>query len=40
VSEQVQIREMWEKEPLGFPTGLARDHHVRRVMVAREFLAF
>ena len=27
VSEQGQIRVVWEKEPLGFPTGLARDHH-------------
>jgi hypothetical protein len=26
----------WEKELLGFPTGLMRDHHARRVMEARE----
>ena len=29
VSEQGQIRVVWEKEPLGFPTGLARDHPAR-----------
>jgi hypothetical protein len=40
VSEQVRIRETWEKEPLGFPTGLAHDRHARRMMVMREFLAF
>jgi hypothetical protein len=40
VSEQVQIRKTWEKEPLGFPTGLAHDRHARRMMVMREFLAF
>jgi hypothetical protein len=40
VGEQVQIRETWEKEPLGFPTGLAHDRHARRMMVMREFLAF
>jgi hypothetical protein len=27
VSEKGPIRVVWEKEPLGFPTGLARDHH-------------
>ena len=27
VSEQGQIRVVWEIEPLGFPTGLARDDH-------------
>ena len=26
----------WEKEPLGFPTGLAIDCYVPRVMVTRE----
>jgi hypothetical protein len=30
VSEQVRIHETWEKEPLGFPTGLARDRHAAR----------
>uniref|UniRef100_A0A2N9GWE7 DUF7745 domain-containing protein n=1 Tax=Fagus sylvatica TaxID=28930 RepID=A0A2N9GWE7_FAGSY len=36
VSEQVRIRETWEKEPLGFPTGLAHDRHARRMMVMRD----
>ena len=40
VSEQGQIRVVWEKEPLGFPTGLTRDHHARRVMMPREFPLF
>ena len=35
MSEQGQIRVVWEKEPLGFPTGLARDDHTRRVMITR-----
>ena len=33
VSEQGQIRVVWEKELLGFPTGLARDHHASRVII-------
>ena len=33
VSEQGQIRVVWEIEPLGFPTGLARDDHARRVII-------
>jgi hypothetical protein len=40
VSEQGQIRVVWEKEPLGFPTELARDHHAWGVMMAREFALF
>ena len=40
VSEQGQIRVVWEKEPLGFPTGLARDHHAPRWIITREFLLF
>ena len=35
VSEQGQIRVVWEKEPLGFPTGLARDHHAPRGIITR-----
>ena len=35
VSEQGQIRVVWEKEPLGFPTGLARDDHARHVIITR-----
>jgi hypothetical protein len=40
VSEKGQIRVVWEKEPLGFSTGLARDHHAPRVIITRQFPPF
>jgi hypothetical protein len=40
MSEQGQIRVAWKKEPLGFPTGLARDHHTPRVIITHEFPLF
>ena len=32
VSKQGRTCMGWEKELLGFPTGLAREHHARRMM--------
>ena len=40
VSEQGQICVAGKKEPLGFPTGLARDRHAPRVIITREFPPF
>ena len=40
MNEPGQIRVLWKKEPLEFPTGLVHVNHAPRVIITRDFGLF